>query len=210
MLDPARRWPEGRFAVVGPMYPEGLEWPDNVMREIHLSPREHPSFYGAQRFTLNVTRAAMKEAGHSPSVRLFEAGACAVPVISDWWEGLEALFVPGREILVARDGDDTLRILWEIGDVERKAIGEAARRRILAEHTPEHRAAQLLGYWKEVHDKISAHPARPDGRRRESDHGLAAGVASEPGGTRAGERTGGDSGQRPASGDLHQPAGARR
>ena len=69
-----------------------IQWPANVDREIHLSPREHPAFYGAQRFTLNVTRAAMKQAGYSPSVRLFEAGACGVPIISDWWEGSTRLF----------------------------------------------------------------------------------------------------------------------
>ncbi len=68
-------------------------------REIHLSPREHPAFYGSQRFTLNITREAMKAAGYSPSVRLFEAGACGVAVISDWWEGLDSLFAIGKEVL---------------------------------------------------------------------------------------------------------------
>ena len=83
------------------MYPEDIEWPKNVKREIHLSPREHPAFYASQRFTLNITRAAMKQAGYSPSVRLFEAGACAAPVISDWWKGSTACSPIGREVLVA-------------------------------------------------------------------------------------------------------------
>ena len=60
LLEPARQWKRGRFAVVGPQYPETVEWPANVERTIHLSPREHADFYGAQRFTLNITRDAMK------------------------------------------------------------------------------------------------------------------------------------------------------
>ena len=55
---------------------------------------------------MNVTRADMVAAGWSPSVRLFEAAACAVPVISDDWDGLETFFVPGREILVAHEPHD--------------------------------------------------------------------------------------------------------
>ena len=114
--------------MAGPMYPEDIQWPANVSREIHLSPREHPGFYGSQRFTLNITRAAMKEAGYSPSVRLFEAGACGAPIISDWWDGLDTLFTENREILIAHGVDDTLRYLRDYPDAQRQALGAAARR----------------------------------------------------------------------------------
>jgi spore maturation protein CgeB len=161
IMEPARRWSEGRFAVVGPLYPETIEWPRNVDREIHLSPREHPRFYGSQRFTLNVTRDAMKKAGYSPSVRLFEAGSCGVPVISDWWEGLDTIFRPDREVLLARDSEDVLRYLRDFSDPARRAIGEAARRRILAEHTPEQRAMQLESYIEQAGaDSATGRPAR--------------------------------------------------
>ena len=109
----------------------------------NVSPPEHPAFYAAQRFTLNVTRAEMTRAGWSPSVRLFEAAACAVPVVSDWWEGLDAFFEPGREILVASGADEGLRYLREVGDEERRAIGGRARARVVAEHTAERRAEEL-------------------------------------------------------------------
>ena len=88
LCEPARRWPEGRFAVAGPLYPADLQWPANVDRIEHVGPDRHPWFYGRQRFTLNVTRADMVRLGYSPSVRLFEAAACGVPIISDWWPGL--------------------------------------------------------------------------------------------------------------------------
>jgi spore maturation protein CgeB len=150
MLEPARQWPEGKFAVAGPMYPESIQWPANVERTIHLSPREHASFYGSQRFTLNITRDAMKRAGYSPSVRLFEAAACGAPIISDNWPGLETLFEPGHEILLAADADDTLRILRNTTERERITLARCARAKVLAEHTPEVRASQLEGYVNEA------------------------------------------------------------
>jgi spore maturation protein CgeB len=210
LLEPARRWPEGRFSVVGPMYPKDLRWPANVEREIHLSPREHPAFYAGQRFTLNVTRAAMKKAGYSPSVRLFEAGACGVAVISDWWPGLESLFEPGREVLVAEGPEDVLRMLREIDDTQRLAIGEASRIRVLAEHTPEKRAMQLEQYWKEADDHVSAGASRRNRRSRKIDHGLEAGVVSEREGPGGGEGAGGAAAGTTGPGGIHEPAGAGR
>ena len=143
LLLPARRLPQARFAVAGPMYPEEIVWPKNVDRIENVPPREHPAFYSAQRFTLNLTRADMICAGWSPSVRLFEAAACAVPIVSDWWEGLDAFFEPGREILVARDSDDVLRALGDLPEDERRRIGLRAPVRVLREHTSARRAAEL-------------------------------------------------------------------
>jgi spore maturation protein CgeB len=146
MLQPASLWPSGKFAVAGPMYPASIKWPGNVERTIHLSPREHPTFYASQRFTLNITREAMKRAGYSPSVRLFEAGACGAPIISDWWEGLDTVFTPGREVLISGDAEDTLRWLRDLSETERLQIGAAAREKVLAAHTPRKRAQQLEEY----------------------------------------------------------------
>jgi spore maturation protein CgeB len=143
LLEPARRQLGLRCVVAGPQYPPTIDWPRNVERIEHLAPGDHPAFYAAQRFTINVTRADMVQAGWSPSVRLFEAAACAVPVISDDWDGLEAFFAPGREILVACDAHDVLLALANAGDDTRRAIGERARRRVLAEHTAQHRAVEL-------------------------------------------------------------------
>jgi len=88
------------------------------------------AFYAAQRFTLNVTRAEMARAGWSPSVRLFEAAACGTPVISDPWPGLDDLFEPGTEVLIARSTADVLACL--------RAGGAAARR---CERRPDEGAA---------------------------------------------------------------------
>ncbi|HYG25911.1 MAG TPA: glycosyltransferase, partial [Caulobacteraceae bacterium] len=113
LVEVARRAPELRFCVAGPQYPEGIDWPANVERLDHVPPAEHPAFYARSRYTLNVTRADMIAAGFSPSVRLFEAAACATPIISDRWNGLTTLFEPGLEIILADDCDAVLKALRE-------------------------------------------------------------------------------------------------
>jgi spore maturation protein CgeB len=139
LLEPARRAPHRRFVVAGPQYPATIAWPANVDRIDHLPPAGHMEFYAAQRWTLNVTRADMMAAGHSPSVRLFEASACATAIISDIWDGLTDLFHSPTEIILARTTADVLATL-EKPDAERRAIGHAARARFLAAHTASHRA----------------------------------------------------------------------
>lgn len=150
LIEPARAWPRGRFVVAGPQYPEDLAWPANVERTQHLAPGEHRAFYNAQRFALNITRADMARAGWSPSVRLFEAAACATPVVSDPWAGLDTFFEPGREILVARTAREALAILQETPERERLAIGRRARQRVLSGHTAERRAEELERWVREV------------------------------------------------------------
>lgn len=143
LLEPARRRPDLRFVVAGPQYPDGIEWPPNVERIEHLAPADHAAFYSAQRMTLNITRADMVRAGWSPSVRLFEAAACAVPVVSDRWPGIDEFFRPEEEIVIAERADDVLSVLDRLDSSARDQMGRAARRRVLGEHTAEHRAAQL-------------------------------------------------------------------
>ena len=150
LLGPATGAPALRFLVAGPQYPEDLRWPDNVTRRAHVEPARHPWLYGSQRFTLNLTRADMVAAGWSPSVRLFEAAACGTPIVSDEWEGLETLLVPGQEILLARSSHEVLEILRDMPERERLAVGDRARRRVLAAHTSAHRAGELEGYVAEL------------------------------------------------------------
>ena len=84
----------------------------------------------------------MAEMGWCPSGRLFEAAACGVPVISDFWEGLDEFFTPGEEIIIAKTFPDSIAAL-ELSDAELARIATAARARTLAEHTAANRALQL-------------------------------------------------------------------
>lgn len=146
LIEPARAWPEGRFVVAGPQYPLEIVWPQNVERIEHLPPSEHRGFYNAQRFALNITRQDMIQAGHSPSVRLFEAAACATPIISDWWAGLDEFFTPNEEIFIAHSAQDVGRLLREASETARRAMGMRARERVLGRHTAAHRAQELESY----------------------------------------------------------------
>jgi spore maturation protein CgeB len=153
LIRPAGEWPEGRFVIAGAQYPDSVVTPPNVERIVHLSPSEHRGFYNRLRFTLNVTRRDMIEAGYSPSVRLFEAAACGTPIISDAWPGLASFLAPGREILLAATAREALGYLRELPEAERVAIGARARRRVLACHTSVHRAIELERYVAEVTNK---------------------------------------------------------
>ena len=150
LVEPARQWNEGRFAVAGPQYPAGISWPQNVARTEHLPPAQHRAFYNASRWTLNITRADMITMGHSPSVRLFEAAACATPIVSDWWEGLDDFFAIGSEICIAHSTDEALRLLRQMPDDERSEIGQRARHRVLERHTSHHRATELEDYARQA------------------------------------------------------------
>lgn len=156
LIQPARSMPDERFAVYGPLYPPDIVWPDNVARQDHLPPQQHRKFYNSQRFTLNVTRADMVRAGYSPSVRLFEAAACGTPIISDVWEGIEEVFTPGEEILLASSAAEAIQHLRNTTDARRRALAARARRRVLEAHTYLHRAAEL-----EFHAKESAGDLQP-------------------------------------------------
>jgi spore maturation protein CgeB len=143
-IEPARRRPDRRFVIGGSQYPADFPWTQNIYYVSHMPPPLHPAFYSSSTLTLNVTRAAMADFGYCPSGRLFEAAACGTPILSDTWEGLDAFFEPGREILVARTTDEALAAL-DVSPEELLRLARAARERTLAEHTAECRARDLEG-----------------------------------------------------------------
>jgi spore maturation protein CgeB len=144
LLQPARRLPRMRFVVAGPQYLASIDWPDNVERLEHVAPADHAAFYAAQRFTLNITRAAMIAAGWSPSVRLFEAASCGTPIISDRWNGLTELLPEHDAILIADNTDSVVAALTDLAESDRQRIGQGARAIVLDNHTGTARACELL------------------------------------------------------------------
>ena len=141
-VQPARLLPQGRFLIGGAQYPDSFPWTPNLYFHRHVPPPAHPAFFCSSRWTLNVTRRAMAAYGFCPSGRLFEAGACGVPLISDSWEGLESFLVPGEEIVLAASTEDAVGAL-QMEEQQRMRIARNARERILAEHTADARVLTL-------------------------------------------------------------------
>jgi spore maturation protein CgeB len=152
LIEPARRAPEKAFVVAGAQYPATIRWPSNVHRIDHIPPAGLPAFFAKVRWALNLTRAEMVNAGFSPSVRLFEAAACAAPIISDRWRGLETLLSIGDEIIPADSAADVLAAL-DLPESKRLAIATSARAQILSAHSADHRAAELETIISEIKTK---------------------------------------------------------
>jgi spore maturation protein CgeB len=141
-LRPAQQLPEERFVMGGAQYPDAFPWSKNVFFVRHLPPSLHAAFYCSSRATLNVTRGAMAEYGYCPSGRLFEAAACGAPLLTDYWEGLEAFFTPGEELLRVDTAKHVLDAL-SLSDAELRRIAHAGRERTLADHTADRRVGDL-------------------------------------------------------------------
>jgi spore maturation protein CgeB len=148
-LEAARQLPSKQFILAGSLYPREWKWPANVRHLDHVAPAQHPTLYSSSSFTLNLTRGDMARRGYCPSGRFFEAAACGTPIISDWFDGLDSFFKPGKEIAVAIEPQQVLSIL-RMPEQDRATMAWRARARTLAEHTGNRRAEQLLGYLQEA------------------------------------------------------------
>jgi spore maturation protein CgeB len=126
----------------------GAGWDDkpmssNVRLVGHVGTEAHNAFFCSGLATLNINRDSMARYGFSPPTRVFEAAGCGACLITDAWEGIEMFLAPGREVLTASSGAEVAAIVAELTPDRARAIGEAARRHVLAEHTYKHRARQV-------------------------------------------------------------------
>ncbi|TIW54651.1 MAG: hypothetical protein E5V54_20575, partial [Mesorhizobium sp.] len=109
--------------------------PANVSWLGHVSTSDHNAFNVTPKAVLNISRDSMAANGFSPATRVFEAAGAGACLLTDAWLGIELFLTPGEEILVARDGADVAEIMRTLTPQRAKAIGAAALRRVLAEHT---------------------------------------------------------------------------
>ncbi|HVW93706.1 MAG TPA: glycosyltransferase [Devosia sp.] len=140
-LAPAARLPQQRFLL------GGSGWADkpmsgNVAYLGHVGTGDHNAFNSTPKAVLNISRESMAENGFSPATRVFEAAGAAACLITDAWVGIELFLTPGEEVLVARDGRDVADHLAGLTTERARAIGAAALKRVLTEHTYAHRARQ--------------------------------------------------------------------
>ncbi|MFW5499000.1 MAG: CgeB family protein [Maridesulfovibrio sp.] len=102
-----------------------------------------PGFYPMSKVGFNCTSRQMKGAVNQ---RVFDVPACGGFVLTDYREQMEALFEPGTEIIAYNEISEIGPLLekWLADDVGRAKVTAAARKRIMAEHTYEHRLSVLL------------------------------------------------------------------
>ena len=117
--------------------------PPNVRAVGHVGTADHNAFNCTPRAVLNISRDSMARYGFSPATRVFEAAGAGACLITDAWEGIEQFLEPGREVLVAADGDAVAAHVAGLDAARACAIGAAARRRVLAEHTYTQRVRQV-------------------------------------------------------------------
>jgi spore maturation protein CgeB len=141
-LRPAAALPDCQFLIGGNGW-ETRAMPPNVRHLGHVFTTEHNAFNCTPLAVLNVARDSMANIGFSPATRVFEAAGAAACLITDVWDGIELFLMPGEEVLVARDGQDVAEHLRTLTPERAHAIGRAALRRVLGEHTYAHRGAEV-------------------------------------------------------------------
>ncbi|MBP0444188.1 glycosyltransferase [Roseomonas sp. SSH11] len=130
--------------------------PSNIRQIGHVGTRDHNAFNTSCLAVLNVARDSMAAVGYSPATRVFEAAGAGACLITDAWVGLELFLKEGEEVLVARDGADVAEHVRSLTPERAKAIGEAARARILAEHTYARRGAEVDILLKREAERVRA------------------------------------------------------
>jgi spore maturation protein CgeB len=139
---PAAALPGHQFVIGGSGWGD-KSIPTNVRYLGHVYTRDHNAFNNTPKAVLNISRSSMARYGFSPATRVFEVAGAGACLITDYWEGIDTFFEPGAEILVAHDGDEVVALLRELTAERARAIGQAALRRALSEHTYDHRVLQL-------------------------------------------------------------------
>jgi spore maturation protein CgeB len=141
-LDAARRCGGATFLLGGNGW-QDKPMPANVRYVGHVYTRDHNAFNCSTTAVLNISRDSMARYGFSPATRVFEAAGAGACLITDAWEGIETFLEPGTEVVVANDGAEVAAQVGALTRDQARRIGEAARRRVLAEHTYDHRVRQV-------------------------------------------------------------------
>jgi spore maturation protein CgeB len=148
----------------------GVRYPQEALQQLQdagiayagwLPNYKAPEVFARFRVTVHVPRRPYVAALPGiPTIRVFEALACGIPLVSAPWDDSEGLFEPGRDFLVARDGGEMRRHLGAVladEPLARELAGHG-RRTILARHTCAHRVDELL----DIHAEIAPHATRSE------------------------------------------------
>jgi spore maturation protein CgeB len=149
LLDPVRR-----LRLSATVY--GVRYPATARRALERARIRHggwlpnhlvPRVFARFAVTIHVPRRPYARLLPGiPTIRVFEALACGIPLVCAPWDDAEGLFRPGQDYLVARTGEEMAAHLRAILRDPALAASLAARGRetILARHTCAHRVDELL------------------------------------------------------------------
>jgi spore maturation protein CgeB len=139
------RYPEEAIASLASAGIEYAGWLPNY---------EVPQVFSHFKLTVHVPRRPYtKVLPGIPTIRVFEALACGIPLVSAPWEDVEGLFTPGKDFLIAQTGEEMKQQLKDLlqDEQKRKEIAHHGHQTILARHTCAHRVDQLLDIYAELH-----------------------------------------------------------
>lgn len=139
----AESLPQKQFLIGGSGW-ETKKMPPNVHHVGHVYTKDHNAFNVTPKAVLNINRESMAKMGFSPATRVFEAAGAGACLITDAWEGIELFLEPEKEVLVAENGDAIIQILEKLTPQKAEAIGQAARQRVLVDHTYKDRAKKVI------------------------------------------------------------------
>lgn len=154
--------PEFRFVLGGEGWRD-KQLPSNVRWIGHVPTGDHNRVNCSARMVLNINRDSMAEAGFSPPTRVFEAAGAAACLITDHWQGIDAFFEPGKEILVAGSAEEIAHFLRTVPVMKAHRIGEAMRARALREHLYAQRALQAMNILRKTSARREEHELRRAG-----------------------------------------------
>ena len=150
LIEPSRRAPELRFALFGVRYPAEVR---EALRECGICWKGWlpnylaPEAYATSKMTVHIPRREYVEAlKGTPTIRVFEALACGVPMISAGWADDSGLFVDGEDYVAVQNPSQMVEAMqWLAGDAAaRDRIGAHGRAAVLRSHTCDHRAQELV------------------------------------------------------------------
>ena len=131
----AKGLPDRLFILGGNGWDRCVPDLNNVRRIGHVYTHEHNAFNCSNLAVLNINRQSMARYGFSPPTRIFEAAGAGACIITDAWDGVDQFLTPGKECLVAQNGDAVINHLVNLCAADARRIGTAARERVLDEHT---------------------------------------------------------------------------
>jgi len=148
-----------RASVYGVRYPATALWTlqqANIRYGGWLPNFEAPEVFGRYRVTVHIPRRPYRESiSGIPTIRVFEALACGIPLVCLHWDDCEGLFTPGKDYLVAKTPAEMTRCVRDIlhDPALAQRLSQHGLQTIAARHTCAHRVAELLAICQELHDQ---------------------------------------------------------